>query len=235
MAMRLLLTRPEPEATRSAEGLRRLGHSVILAPMMAPRIYPPPEIERLDPSGWLLTSAQAVRAASTWPSTVRWLDRPAFAVGDRTAMVARAFGFRDVRSAAGDMARLAALVGSTMDPAGGELLYPAARDRAGPLDERLHALGFQIRTIEAYAMDALPTFPEDVTKALHDRQVDGVLLYSPRTAALFMARIDQLGLGPAIEEIAFYAISKATAKLLPKARVMIASRADEAALWALLR
>ena len=63
--MRLLVTRPEPEATRTAALLRSHGHDVIVAPLL--RVEPVAEVA-FGPGPWAalaFTSANAVRAIAS--------------------------------------------------------------------------------------------------------------------------------------------------------------------------
>src|ERR1043166_8938182 len=111
--MRLLVTRPEEDAARTAQALRARGHAVLIAPLL--RI----EAIEADLSGsWtavLMTSANAARALSGHRQAAALLRLPAFTVGDRTAEAARAAGFTEGVSADG-----------------------AAPARGGPRRRRLH-------------------------------------------------------------------------------------------------
>ena len=63
--MRLLLTRPEPDAQRTAAALRAQGHDVIIAPLL--RIEPAADAE-IGAGPWaaiLITSANAAHAVAT--------------------------------------------------------------------------------------------------------------------------------------------------------------------------
>src|SRR5258708_33687809 len=107
--MRILLTRPEPDALRSAARLRTRGHDVILAPLMRS------ETLKADFGGpfaaVLMTSANAARAALEHPRFAELSRLPAFTVGDHSAEAARAAGLAEVVSGQGalhDLVRLAA-------------------------------------------------------------------------------------------------------------------------------
>jgi uroporphyrinogen-III synthase len=231
--MRLLVTRPEPEATRTAKRLRDLGHEPVIAPMLTTSFLDP-AMPAIDPAAILLTSLNGVRALVRWPLPEDWFARPVLAVGDRTAEAAREAGFRDVRSADGDGEALATLAIATLDPARGQLLYPAATDRAGDWPDRLTAAGFRVRLVEAYRMDPVVRLPASVETALREARIDGVLVYSPRTAKTFSQCL--AALDPPLPQagLTFYALSPNVAVALGGGNVHAANEPTEAALLALL-
>src|SRR5215475_3147651 len=103
--MRLLVTRPQPGAERTAMALRALGHSVVIAPVLRFEAALPD----IPPGPWhavLMTSASAARAISAHPRLGELLDCQVFAVGRSTAEAARDAGFTAVTSADGDVEAL---------------------------------------------------------------------------------------------------------------------------------
>src|SRR5687767_8526978 len=106
--MRLLVTRPEPDATRSAEVLRGRGHEVLVAPLLSTQTI---EAEFGGPyAAILLTSANAARALSSYRQAEAITRLPALTVGARSAEAAREAGFGDITSADGAFGELVALV-----------------------------------------------------------------------------------------------------------------------------
>src|SRR4051812_25250109 len=102
--MRLLVTRPEPDATRTAQVLRAQGHEVLVAPLLSTQTI---EAEFAGPyAAVLMTSANAARALSEHPRAAELSELPAFTVGARSAEAARAAGFAEVVSADGALADL---------------------------------------------------------------------------------------------------------------------------------
>lgn len=87
---RLLLLRPEPGLSRSAERARALGMEPVLAPLFEtqPVAWSPPAPAEYD--ALLLTSANAVRQAG--PGLANFANLPAHAVGAATAIAARDAG-----------------------------------------------------------------------------------------------------------------------------------------------
>ncbi|MHA1553424.1 MAG: uroporphyrinogen-III synthase, partial [Alphaproteobacteria bacterium] len=156
--MRVLLTRPEPDATATAGRLSERGHTVHHALLLSVHLKAEPALTEA-PGGIVVTSRNAVRALATWRSSGKWHDLPLFAVGDASADLARAHGFADVRSAGGDVGALRALVRRTADPHAGPLLYPAARQPAADLAGDLLAGDPQVDGLSVMVVEAYHTEP----------------------------------------------------------------------------
>lgn len=188
--MKLLVTRPLPAGSATAERLRNLGHDVELAPLMTTEVVewtiPAP-----IPPAIMLTSAVAARLAG--PLTAQLCDLPVFAVGESTAEAARAAGFGDVRVGGG---AVQALLDGVAAAGFASILHLAGEDRTPVVvPERLTIIVRIVYRARLLPLAAVPS-------------VDWVLLYSPRSAAHFAAEVDRLGL--ARREIALAAISDAT-------------------------
>lgn len=231
--MRLLVTRPEPEATRTAERLRALGHEPVMAPLLETCFLDPPP-PSFEPSAILLTSTNGLRGLMRWPVPASWFELPVLAVGDRTAEAARAAGFTQVQSADGDGQALATLALATLDAAAGTLLYPAAVDRAGNWTERLIAAGHALSLVEIYRMDPVARLPDSVVDDLHQRRIDGVLLYSPRTAETFSRLVAGLDPQPPVSHLPIYALSPNVAAALTFGATSIAGKPTDDALLAMI-
>ena len=109
MIVRLLVTRPEPDAERTAAGLRTRGHIVLVAPLLRIETVENAEIGPGPFAAILVTSANAAPAIVTHRRFAQLRALPVFAVGDRSAQAMRALGFADVTSANGEVGDLAAL------------------------------------------------------------------------------------------------------------------------------
>lgn len=195
----VLVTRPEPGASATAQRLAMLGHQTMTAPLFtvhSVKWTAPGEIF----DALMLTSANAVRLAGPLPD--RWRTLPCYAVGKATAHVARRHGFTNVIVGPGDAEGLAALmaadgIGSAVHLAGREHHAVAA---VRPL----------IRTVIVYAADPVERLDPRTTAALAAGAVDQVLLYSARAARHFAALVDAAELKRS--RIALAAISPAAAK-----------------------
>lgn len=229
--MRVLVTRAEPEAGRTAALLAARGHRALVAPLVSPLPLAPDR----DPTGFAAIAVTSPRTIAMmpdrWRSALRSL--PAFAVGDRTAAALRDAGFRDVRSAAGDIAALAGLIRQARLPAGAVLLHPGGEDRAGDLAAMLAACGLTVVSPIVYRMVEAGTLPETVRDALAAGVIDAILHYSPRSARVFADLVRAAHLAEAARRPLHACLSPAVAAALePLAapRVIAAVRPDEAAL-----
>ncbi|MFO1185540.1 MAG: uroporphyrinogen-III synthase [Bauldia sp.] len=231
--MRLLVTRPEPDASRTAERLRSAGHEAIVEPLLAAVAAPVPDIG-IAPAALAVTSRNAVRALLNWPQVADWRQRvTVFAVGDATAAAARAAGFADVRSAEGDVDDLVRLIVRERRAVAGSVLYVAGEVRRGDLGGGLRAAGISVAEVEAYRMQPAAVLSEALTLRLRGGALDGALFYSERTAAVFADLVGEAPLGT----VTAYALSAAAALPLDSLgfrSVAIASRPNEDALFALI-
>jgi uroporphyrinogen-III synthase len=231
--MRLLVTRPEPGASRTAQAVRARGHAVLAAPLL--------RIEALEPAfgacaGVLITSANAARAIAPHPRIAELCTLPLIAVGARTAEAARAAGFTQVEAALGAVSDLAALAGSRFRR-GARLLHLAGEDRAGDLAGDLGAAGVAVETVTVYRAVAVADLPTEAAAALAGGTLDGALHYSQRSAATALRLAERAGVLNPLLNLAQYCLSGEVAVPLHAAgaaRVAVAPRPDEAALFGLI-
>lgn len=182
--MRLLVTRPEPDAGRTAAALRAHGHAVIVAPLLRIDAIVDAEIGGGPWAAVLITSANAAVAIAGHQCLPELRRLPVFAVGDRSAEAMRIAGFDDVTSADGVANDLAVLVAARLKPPA-PLLYLAGIDRSGDLAGALGERGFRIRTVAIYRAVVAPGLPRAVAAALA-QGVDGVLHFSRRSAEAYV-------------------------------------------------
>ncbi|MGH6923536.1 MAG: uroporphyrinogen-III synthase [Propylenella sp.] len=235
--MRLIVIRPEPEATRTARALIRLGHEAILSPMLD--IVPDPKapIPARAFQALVVTSSNAVRALAARADNKVARDLPLFAVGDQTALEAKRAGFRNARSAGGALADLVALLSSELSPEAGPLLYVAGEERAGDLAGELLTRGFEVATAIVYRALPAAKLAGVAEAALRADNVDGVLLFSKRSAEAFAGAVRAAGLAPLSKRVALYCLSAATAEPLSgltAGAIAVAHEPNQISLFALI-
>lgn len=232
--MRLLVTRPEPDATRTAETLRARGHEVLVAPLLATLTISADFAGSYD--GVLMTSANAARALMTHPRRSELMRLTCFTVGNRTAEAARTVGFADTVSADGALGDLADLVAARVARSA-RLLYLAGEDRAGDLAGHLAKRGITVDTAVIYQAVAAEKLPAHLTEALKHGSLDGALHYSRRSVATLLAFAGHSGAMNAVTGLAHYCLSAEVAAPLREVaagRIAVAARPDEASLLALI-
>ena len=213
--MRVLVTRPEEDAARTAALLRAMGHEPVAKPLLAVRFHDGPEIALDGIQAILATSANGVRALMR---RTRRRDVPVFAVGPQTAEAAGEF--QVVRNADGDARALAEATRRWADPEAGALLHVKGTEVASGLD----LPGFDLRSIALYDVA-----PIDAPIALDG--IDAALFFSPRSARVFAERAGDTSAVIAV------CISEAAAKALsPRVfkEVRVASKPNQESLLACL-
>jgi uroporphyrinogen-III synthase len=191
--MRVLVTRPERPAARTAARLQASGHEVISDPLLELRFHPPEVLLPAEtPDGVVLTSANAVRALARHPDLPRLLPLKLWTVGSRTTAAARELGFQDVQAEALDLERLAGVLSALPGPM--RFLHLAGADRAGDLGALVQPSGHQIETVVVYDALQSATFADATIDALRQDDIDAVLHYSRRTAEGYLSLVDKAGL-----------------------------------------
>jgi uroporphyrinogen-III synthase len=232
--MRLLVTRPEPDATALADMLGARGHRAVIEPLLRIRRLDNVELPIEDATALVVTSAHAIAMLDV---TQHLLGLPIYCVGERTAAAARHAGFREVRVATGDVDRLAALIIQERRPDEGDLVYLAGTVRAGDLAGQLRRSGFTVRLAETYESVPIERLSENTEMLLADGSIDGVLLFSPRTAQTLSALLDQAGLGNPAGRLDAWCLSPSIADMIAMSgfrHIHIAAHPTQAALLDLL-
>ncbi|AJY47693.1 uroporphyrinogen-III synthase [Martelella endophytica] len=224
--MRVLVTRPEASAERSAARLAALGHLPFTLPLFEPVHQPDAAIAALAEEAWsavAVTSAEAVRALG------RAAPLRLYAVGEASAKAARDAGFADIVTGPGDGAGLAERIAADgVD----RLLYLAGSPRMPDFEQRLAACGVSFLSVDCYRMMPVALSDDEFAARLVDAAPDAVLLYSARTADRFFA----LGGAAFLPRQAFVVcLSAAVAAQVPAGiPVRIAAAPDEKKLFACL-
>jgi uroporphyrinogen-III synthase len=214
--MRVLITRPEREATTLATALSQRGHVPVIAPLFHLEILHPPAdfaASLAACQGVLLTSANGARALA---EASEQRGRPILAVGDTTAATAEGLGFSAVTSAAGDAAALAGLVRQRLDPKAGPLVHVSGVDQALDLAEALGRHGFDVRRFALYDARAEATLPDSARAALQARALDAATFFSPRAASQFAKLVGESGLADSLRSVTAIGISPAALAPLGK-------------------
>lgn len=233
--MRILVTRPEPDAHKTANRLRALGHDPVIAPLLSV-VFEDPPADLPDPAALMLTSRNAAWAVSRWPQAAGWHDRPVFVTGRGTAEAATKAGFVDVRSADGDARDLAELLMREIEPTMRPILRPAARNRSETFLQELRCKDYDIRTVEAYRAEMAPAFDREIRSGLHSGRIDAVLIYSRRTAEAFRLVVEEGGLLGELKGLRLYVLSKRVAEPIIglDVNIVVANKPDEDTLLSLL-
>ena len=230
--MRLLVTRPETQAERTAQMLRAGGHDVMVASLLRIEAVPNPDFGTGPWTAVVMTSVNAAGAVLAHRRLAELQPLPVFAVGARTAAAARGAGFAQVESADGDVTTLAAMLTDRL-PESARILHICGHDSTGDLSGMLAEAGFSVRTVVVYRAVADGWLPADVVEAFAGGRVDGVLHYSRRSALAFLAAAEDAGVLDRAMALKHFCLSSEVAAPLRQAsarHVFIARRPNEQAL-----
>lgn len=230
--MRVVVTRVQADADRTATVLRARGHDVLVAPLM--RVEP---IEASLDGQWsaiVVTSANAPNAIARSPARNTMVKLPLFAVGRRSAEAASQAGFTDIASADGDVRDLVRLIAVRHVNNKAPVLYLAGEDRAADLLAELSARGIVAEMRIVYRAITAP-LPVSLIEALKAGEVDAVMHFSRRSADHYVMGAKIAGvLGPALA-VRQLCLSGQVAEALAGAdHILIAARPDESAMIELL-
>ena len=175
---RVWITRAEPGAAATAARVRAIGFDPLVAPLLT--VVPLETPLDLDGVGSIaFTSTNGVKA---FAARSDWRGAPVFTVGDSTAKIARAAGFKSVCSADGEIAALIRLIAAARPT--GVVLHPCGLHLAGDFKGGLKRAGLVARDVALYDTPAVDALPGEAAQVLQAREVSAVLLHSPRAAAI---------------------------------------------------
>jgi uroporphyrinogen-III synthase len=231
--MRLLVTRPEPDAGREAEALAARGHEAVLAPLLKIEFARDVPLDFAGVQALIVTSRNALRARRELPDARKL---PLFAVGEATARAARDIGFANVTTGPGTAEELAELIAATLEPKHGPLVHLAGETLAFDLKSRLEAKGFTLCQPVLYRARPAEQFPAQALSLLKSGKVDGAILLSPLTARTFALLIDKHGVVTQGRRLVCYCLSQAVAEVLSVLgfEVRVAARPREEEVLALV-
>jgi uroporphyrinogen-III synthase len=213
--MRLLVTRPEPDALTLRAVLEDAGHEAVVEPLFDLSFAEADAIDLEGAQALIATSRNGLRALeASGPALAEARHLPLFAVGKATAAEARTLGFETVVTGAGTAAELVAHIVSVLDPAAGILVHLAGDRLAHDLAGDLEAHGFRVRQPVVYRMRPAAAFADTTVEDLASGAIDGVILMSPRTAAVYARLVSRHGLTASVRALPHFCLSAAIAHRL---------------------
>jgi uroporphyrinogen-III synthase len=226
--MRLIITRPENDAAVLKGKLERMGHAAILMPLL--KIVPRRGVKIPRENYQLIcaTSANALKFSSTYDDLKKI---KILTVGPQSLSVSKTAGFKSCEAHGGDAHGLAVYVSNNFNPLNGPILYLAGAEISTDLQALLQAKNFHVEKVIVY--DAIIQAPDGMEHAL--ATADGVLLYSPRSARIWVDLVTTSNLEVLAAAPRYYCLSDNVAKILPRHwQKRVAITPDENAMLALL-
>jgi len=235
--MRLLVTRPQPDADRQAEALRALGHDPVVEPLLAVEFLNPADLETDDAQALAVTSRNALRALQKSGELERMRQLPLFAVGNATACLARELGFATVHTGTGTAQQLAPLINEKCEPEKGAIVHLAGEKMAFDLKTALEERGYNVVQPVLYATHPVERLSVDVIKEIAADVLDGVLLMSPVTANTYVRLVDQHDVSEPAKRLSYFCLSENVSDALAGlsgARISVADSPTQDDLLALI-
>jgi uroporphyrinogen-III synthase len=212
--MRILVTRPAPDAAELAGKLAARGHHPVLAPLLRIETIAGVPLSLEGAQALLVTSRNALRALAAHREAAAAFALPLLAVGEATAGEALALGFTDVTAGPGTGAMLAKLVSEELKPEQGPLVHLAGETLAFDFEAALQRQGFVVRQPVLYRAVAASEFPPEALSRLKAETLDGAILMSPRTARIFADLLAKHDAVTQATRLVCYCLSEAVAEAL---------------------
>lgn len=234
--MRILVTRPEPDAQAQAETLAARGHEAVLAPLLIVETIPGAPLGLNGAQAVIVTSRNTLRALADHPDREQALRLPLFAVGEASAVKAMKLGFADVTAGTNTAQGLLPLIAGALDPKAGPLVHLSGENLAFDLKAALEAQGFKVARQILYRAVPAPELPAEALAALREGRLDAAIFMSPRTAQTFADLLDLHGAVTQGKRLVCYCLSQAVAEVLMPHRfaVRVAASPREEDVLALL-
>ncbi len=235
--MRLLVTRPQPDADAQAARLRELGHEAVVEPVLALEVRDPGRLPAADAQAVIVTSRNALRALDELGQIDAMVHLPLVAVGKATARLAERLGFATVHVGAGAAPTLVPLIREQCNPADGPLLYVTGEKTAFDLKPALAADGFEVVQSIVYAARPSTSLGAKTIEAIAAGNLDGVILMSAETARIYAQLMKEHKLESAAARLLHLCLSGNVADTLLDrfdARVAVAGRPTQDDLLALI-
>ncbi len=212
--VRILVTRPEPDATELAARLARDGHQAICAPLLTVEAVPGWRLPVAVPQALLATSRHALALLARHDDAAALLGIPVFTVGNATAAAARELGWAKIVAATGTAQDLIAVVAAGCDPRSGPLLHARGADITVDLAAALTPLGFTVYAPVLYGTHPVSTMPLAMQVGLGANALDAAILLSAKTARTYAALLTAAGLWHTTRNLAHYCLSEVVAEVL---------------------
>ena len=195
MADFIITIRPEPDASRDVDWLRRYQVPAMAAPVIRveQQSFDLPDTPPFQ--AIIFTSRHAV-AAIDGINEIASIDNkmatlgalrslPVYAVGRRTALAARQAGFDDVTTGPGNGDSLVPLMVANLNPNAGDILWPSASIISFDIASRLADFGYSVSQIPVYTMVATKPISDDLPARLAACSSAAVVAMSARSMDLF--------------------------------------------------
>lgn len=179
---RVLIMRPTEDALPMLTLLESKGIKCSHYPLFKPHFLPLSPLK--NPQALIITSKNAIRAIEGYENIKQI---PLYAVGDKTAELAKQKGFLNVLSASGTSQDLIKFVIKNAQPENGILWHLSGEVVKGNIVESLKIEGFEIQNQVVYCLEDVIDLPASLFDELTNDRISHVIFSSSRTTTLFMS------------------------------------------------
>lgn len=212
--MRVLVTRPEPDATALKAQLSADGHAVFVEPLLSIHYQPIDPDDLIGVQAFIATSRNGLRALAASDEWDAVRDVPVFTVGPGTAQQARQLGMSQVMQGPRSGRELVPIIAEVAEVNAGPLVHLAGETLAFDLGAELVRLGFHVLQPVVYHSVASEAFSEDAIRLLKSGGLDAVILLSPQTGTIYVDLVGRHGLVAAARKPSYICLSEAVADRL---------------------
>lgn len=210
--MRLLVTRPEPDAMKLAGLLQERGLEATVEPLLRVSYEDGDPLDLDGAAALVATSRHGLRALIGNPVLASARQMPVFTVGRATAEEARRMGFQHVLIGPGSAAELVPAIAATLDSSEGLVVHLAGQALAFDMRGELEQLGFRVLQPRLYRMEAATALSPSTIDQLNDGDIEGVILMSPRTAGVYTRLMQRHRLELASQRLVHFCLSRTVAR-----------------------
>lgn len=231
---RVLVTRPKSDAVATGVQLQALGYHPVLLPV-SETVSTNFSLPQQKFDAVAVTSANALRHANA-AQLAQYKHLQLYAVGEKTASVARDAGFERIYAGDGWGLHLGAYV-ARQQKVGSQILYLTGKIRRPDFEAQLASAGIEVVVAETYDTRPVAYSETQLSDILRAGSPDAILLYSAVAAKQFIA-LDEMVDGAFLKNAKYiFCLSPRIAAELPdhcRAKIRISETPDEAALLDLL-
>lgn len=235
----VVITRTRPDADALALRLETMGYRALIEPMLrVAATHAPTPHDPMCVEGLVVTSAQALRHLNTLVREVAFLHKPLYAVGPKTAQLARERGWVNVHDGGGDVRTLGTFLKSRKEIGpSSRLLHISGRDIARDTRGVLADVPGIILDWVVYETEPAAGFSNDFLEALHSGDIHAVLFHSARAGEVFSENVRLYVKDRSLNQIKLLCLAPSVLEslgTLHSGGTYAAQRPDEDALLALL-
>lgn len=157
-------------------------------------------------------------------------------VGAQAAEFLKEDGFSRVMHSAQNAKELLDYIKSHFAPGADKFLYIRSRHTAADLKSSLN--GYLIRDLFLYESVAAAAFSSNLAGLVADGKINGILLYSARTARIFVELAEKAGIAKFLDKMVIFCLSPSIAEVcrtIPHKEILAAASPDEGSLIKLVK